>query len=71
MNDNNVIVGRLPRTLGPAEDIPLPVLLDDGSVRVISVPRMSAEALEFFRRQLGLYERAIVLPIEKPAEPAQ
>lgn len=46
--------------------LPLPVLMDDGSIQLVVIPRMTEAAFEFFKRQLDTYKPAIVMP-EKPA----
>lgn len=53
----------------PAGTIPLTVLMDDqGTVRIINLPRMSEEAFAFFESQLKAFKRAIILPADKPAD---
>lgn len=40
---------------------PMPVMMDDGSFVVVEVPRMTDTEFEFFRGQLDVYRRGIVV----------
>jgi hypothetical protein len=52
----------------PIDVLPLPVLMDDGSIRVVNIPRMSATAFEFFKRKLDEYKPAIIAGTGKSAK---
>lgn len=47
-------------------DLPLPLPMEDGSIRVVSIPRMTAEVFEFFKGQLEAYRKAITQPPTSP-----
>jgi len=51
----NVAVSQL------SDELPLPILMDDGSIQMVSIPKMSAKAFDFFKEQLETYRRAIVM----------
>lgn len=42
--------------------LPLPLLMPDGSIAVVDIPRMTATAFDFFKKQLDAYKAAIVVP---------
>ena len=45
-------------------DLPLPLPMPDGTIRVVPIPRMNAKTFSFFKTQLEAYQTAIVLPEE-------
>ncbi len=47
-------------TLGWNDPLPLPVLEPDGSWQIVYIPQLSAEGLEFLKRQLDTFQPAIV-----------
>ena len=48
-------------------DLPLPLMMHDGSIRVVHIPRMDEDSFEFLKTQLEAYRSAIVVP--KSAQP--
>ena len=42
--------------------LPLPLLMEDGTICTVDIPRMTSATFVFFKKQLDAYERAIVLP---------
>ncbi len=42
------------------DDLPLPLLMPDGAIRVVAIPRMDAMTFQFFKQQLEAYKGAIV-----------
>lgn len=50
--------------------LPLPVLMDNGTFQVVSIPKMTRSAFDFFKRQLEAYAAAIILPDGKDATEA-
>ena len=61
------MVAHNPQHQPPHDGLPLPVLMDDGTFQLVTIPRMTEAAFEFFKKQLEAYKLAIVLPKEASA----
>ena len=44
------------------DDLPLPLMMHDGTIRVVHIPRMDESSFEFLKTQLEAYRTAIVVP---------
>ena len=54
--------------LNPFYRIPI-LVLDGTEVKVVKIPLLSQEGFEFLKRQLDMYEKAIVYPRPRDVDP--
>jgi hypothetical protein len=48
--------------------IPVPVLMSNGNVTIVSIPKMTKQAFEFFKNQIELFKAAIVVESKQEIE---